>query len=99
MVSGSPSATPLAEPKLDVMSLRTMPCSTSTFGPFVPSAGYGPPVSCGIRVQPPVAVAGEPRVVPAGAAVVVVDPPLPVEPPDPQPTRRGPRRRRTASGP
>src|SRR5215207_5657781 len=43
-----PSATPDADPKLLVMSLRTMPDSVSTFGPFDPSPGYGPPVSSGI---------------------------------------------------
>ncbi len=36
------------EPKLDVMSLRTIPSSVSTFTPLVPSPGYGPPVSSGI---------------------------------------------------
>ena len=39
MVSGTPLATPLAEPKLVVMSLRTMPLWVSAFGPFEPSPG------------------------------------------------------------
>ena len=43
-----PSVVVVDEPKLDVMSLRTMPSSLSTFTPFVPSPGYGPPVSSGI---------------------------------------------------
>jgi hypothetical protein len=47
-VSGTPVATPDAEPKDLVMSLRTMPDSVSTFGPLEPSPGYGPAVSCGI---------------------------------------------------
>ena len=38
-VAGTPSAMPLAEPKLDRMSLRTMPLSVSTFTPFEPSPG------------------------------------------------------------
>jgi hypothetical protein len=41
MVSGTPSALVVLEPKLDVMSLRTMPLSVST------SPGYGPAVSSG----------------------------------------------------
>ena len=51
IVSGTPSATPLAEPKLDVMSLRTMPLSVRTFGPFEPSPGNGPAVSSGISTH------------------------------------------------
>ncbi len=47
-VSGTPSATPDAEPKLEVMSLRTTPDSVSTLGPLEPSPGYGPAVSSGI---------------------------------------------------
>ena len=39
IVRGTPSAVPLAEPKLDVMSLRTTPLSVSTLGPFEPSPG------------------------------------------------------------
>ena len=39
MVSGTPSATPLAPPMLDRMSLRTIPDSESAFGPFEPSPG------------------------------------------------------------
>src|SRR3954471_13069842 len=48
MVSGTPVATPDAEPKLFVMSLRTMPLSVSTLTPLEPSPGYGPLVSSGI---------------------------------------------------
>ena len=47
MVSGMPSALVVLEPKLDVMSLRTMPLSVSTFAPLEPSPGYGPAVSSG----------------------------------------------------
>jgi hypothetical protein len=46
--SGTPVATPDAEPNDLVMSLRTMPDWVRTLGPFEPSPGYGPPVSCGI---------------------------------------------------
>ena len=48
IVIGTPSATPDAEPKLEVMSLRTMPLSVSTLTPLEPSPGYGPAVSSGI---------------------------------------------------
>ena len=52
---GTPVAVPLASPKLVRMSLRTIPLSVSTFGPFVPSPGNGPPVSSGIAVVAPAA--------------------------------------------
>ena len=39
MVRGTPSALPVAPPKLLVMSLRTTPLSASTSGPFEPSPG------------------------------------------------------------
>ena len=39
MARGTPSATPLADPKLDRMSLRTTPSSVSTLTPFDPSPG------------------------------------------------------------
>jgi len=39
MVSGTPSAVVVDEPKLERMSLRTMPESSSTLGPFEPSPG------------------------------------------------------------
>jgi hypothetical protein len=42
IVSGTPSAVPLADPKLDRMSLRTMPDWSSALGPLDPSPGYGP---------------------------------------------------------
>lgn len=47
-VSGTPSALPLAVPKLEVMSLRTTPLSFRTFTPLEPSPGYGPAVSPGM---------------------------------------------------
>ena len=51
IVSGTPAATPDAEPMLERMSLRTTPSSVRMLGPFVPSPGYGPPVSSGICEQ------------------------------------------------
>ncbi|SDY52861.1 hypothetical protein SAMN05661080_03760 [Modestobacter sp. DSM 44400] len=39
MVSGTPSAVVVELPKLERMSLRTMPLSVSTFGPLEPSPG------------------------------------------------------------
>jgi len=39
-----------ADPKLVVMSLRTMPVSVRTLTPLEPSPGYGPAVSSGISV-------------------------------------------------
>ena len=39
MVSGTPAALVVEEPKLDVMSLRTTPLSVSTLAPFEPSPG------------------------------------------------------------
>jgi hypothetical protein len=48
MPSGTPSAFVVLDPKLDVMSLRTMPLWVSTFAPLDPSPGYGPDVSSGI---------------------------------------------------
>ncbi len=50
---GTPSAVPLDSPKLERMSLRTIPLCSRTSGPFEPSPGYGPAVSSGIS---PVAV-------------------------------------------
>jgi hypothetical protein len=38
-INWTPSAVPLDDPKLERMSLRTMPDSVSTFGPFDPSPG------------------------------------------------------------
>jgi hypothetical protein len=84
MVSGTPAATPLAAPKLEVMSLRTMPLSVSTLGPFDPSAGNGPAVSAGMASS----VEVEPVVVDVAPPVA----PLPVVPlvavvPEAHPTR------------
>ena len=56
MVSGTPAAVVVDEPKLDRMSLRTMPESSSTLTPLDPSAGYGPPVSSGTSVRVPSAL-------------------------------------------
>src|SRR3954452_24342749 len=66
IVSGTPSAVPFAEPKLERMSLRTMPLWVNTLGPFEPSPGYGPAVSSGIS----------PTDALDAAAVVVVDEPV-----------------------
>src|SRR3982750_3348041 len=45
---GTPSAVPLISPKLDRMSLRTIPLCSSTSGPLEPSPGYGQAGSSGI---------------------------------------------------
>jgi hypothetical protein len=80
-VSGTPTATPFALPKLDVMSRRTTPAWVSTSGPFDPSPGYGPAVSSGIVEQ----VVDAPKVVDVADAPLVVavaaEPPPPVEQP------------------
>src|SRR5687767_9922852 len=47
---GAPS-TGASRPMLERMSLRTMPDSSSTSGPFEPSPGYGPAVSSGISSE------------------------------------------------
>jgi hypothetical protein len=51
IVSGTPCATVVDEPKLARMSLRTMPESSRTLTPLEPSPGYGPPVSSGTSVR------------------------------------------------
>src|SRR4051794_18826052 len=51
MVSGTPWATPLAPPKLERMSLRTIPLWDRALGPLDPSPGYGPAVSSGMTAQ------------------------------------------------
>src|SRR5215217_7696391 len=74
MVNGTPLATPDAEPKLDRMSLRTMPLWVRTSGPLDPSPGYGPAVSCGISVlqlAAPVAATAEAAPVAAFVAPAV----------------------------
>ena len=48
MVSGTPGATVVDEPKLERMSERTTPLSASRSGPLEPSPGNGPAVSSGI---------------------------------------------------
>jgi hypothetical protein len=76
IVNGTPAAVVADDPKLDRMSLRTMPESSSTFGPLEPSAGKGPPVSSGTSVSPEAAaVAPELDAAPvrAGAAVAPSD--------------------------
>ncbi|WP_232075588.1 hypothetical protein [Phytohabitans suffuscus] len=70
---------PLALPKLERMSERTMPLSSSTLGPFEPSPGYGPAVSSGIS---PVAVAAAPV---ADAAAEEAEDGAEVPPPPPAP--------------
>jgi len=52
MLSGTPSAFVVLDPKLEVMSRRTIPLWVSTFAPFEPSPGYGPDVSSGISPLP-----------------------------------------------
>jgi hypothetical protein len=47
MLSGTPSALVVLDPKLEVMSLRMMPLWFSTFAPLEPSPGNGPAVSSG----------------------------------------------------
>src|SRR3569623_2117197 len=61
MLAGTPSALPVAPPKLDVMSLSTMPDWVSTSGPLEPSPGNGPAGSSGTgwEVLPDAAVVGE----------------------------------------
>ncbi len=72
-MSGTPSATVVDEPKLERMSLRTMPESSSTFTPFEPSPGYGPPVSSGTSLTGPDAAAvGVGVAVALGVVVVAV---------------------------
>jgi hypothetical protein len=78
MVSGTPSAVVVDEPKLERMSLRTMPESSSTSGPFDPSAGKGPAVSSGTSERSP------PAADPPPVVEVAVLPPAP-EPPPPDP--------------
>jgi hypothetical protein len=78
LVSGTPSAVVVEDLKLERMSLRTIPESSSTLGPFDPSPGKGPAVSSGTSARSPPAdeeevVAPEPEPVP------------PAEPPDPDP--------------
>src|SRR5215204_1672754 len=70
MVSGTPCASPLAEPKLARMSLRTIPLWVKALGPLEPSPGNGPAVSSGIGVEVSVAAAVV-AVVPAAPAVAV----------------------------
>jgi hypothetical protein len=74
-VVGTPEATVVDVPKLDVMSLRTMPLSASAFGPFDPSPGNGPAVSSLIGVHVAVdAVSADAAVASVADAMVVVDP-------------------------
>src|SRR6476620_6061996 len=51
IVSGTPAAVVVEEPKLDRMSVRTTPLRVRMSGPFEPSPGNGPAVSSGITVQ------------------------------------------------
>ena len=59
-------------PKLDVMSLRTMPLSVSTFTPLLPSPGYGPAVSSGIAAHAVLVDAAVEATVAAVLSAVVV---------------------------
>jgi hypothetical protein len=87
-VIGTPSAVPDEPPKLERMSLRTMPLCSRTSGPLEPSPGYGPAVSSGIS---PVAV-----VVPADEDEDEEDAPAPqaASPTPTAPILRTPRIRR-----
>src|SRR5436190_597964 len=58
--------------KLERTSLRTTPVSGRTLGPFEPSPGYGPSVSCGMRAQVDVDVTGVVLVVVGVVDAVVV---------------------------
>src|SRR5919108_1683934 len=90
--SGTPSATPDAEPKLDRMSLRTTPSWLRTSGPFDPSPGYGPDVSSGM--------ASELSLLSLDAAASVSSPePHPASTASPAPPKRARARRRPNSGP
>ena len=95
IVYGTPSATPLALPKLDRMSLRTTPLSVSTSAPFEPSPGYGPAVSSGMMEHDVTVAVAAPVVVVAPAVVDVLDvleldAAVP-DPPLPQPAASAPR--------
>src|SRR5512141_3009586 len=68
IVVGTPSATVVLEPKLERMSLRTMPVSDSTSTPLDPSPGKGPAVSSGITCSAAAEVLG--AAVALGADVV-----------------------------
>src|SRR5215213_2028494 len=68
MLKGTPPALPLIPAKLDRMSDLTTPVDVSTVGPFEPSPGYGPSVSCGMRLH----VADEGGALVVGVVVVVV---------------------------
>ena len=87
-------------PKLERMSVRTMPLSVRTFGPLEPSPGNGPAVSSGtasVTVSPLLAavVAVVAPVVADAAVVVVVGPAVEAvedsELSSPHTTRRRPR--------
>src|SRR5215813_13638240 len=74
-VSGTPSAVVVELPKLDRMSVRTIPDSSSTSGPFEPSPGYGPAVSSGTSVRLPVDADGaDPDAEPGDAGAPDVEP-------------------------
>ena len=73
-VVGTPVAMVVDVPKLDVMSLRTMPLSVRTSGPFDPSPGYGPAVSSLIGVHDAVATVSAAAVLALVEATIAVDP-------------------------
>ncbi len=70
-----PAATVDDDPKLDRMSLRTMPSSLNTSIPFEPSPGNGPAVSSGIVEHEAAVAADEVEVDDVEPLVVVVAPP------------------------
>jgi hypothetical protein len=84
MARGTPSAVVVEEPKLERMSPRTTPESSSTLGPFEPSPGKGPPVSSGTSERSPPDETEPAVVVVAPEADVVAVEPCP-GPPDPPP--------------
>jgi len=94
IVSGTPVAMVVDEPKLERMSLRTTPLSASTSGPFDSSLWNGPAVSSGMTAQlaPTAAVpaalapAEAPAVAPLGPHPMIVNNPT-FRPAKPRPFR------------
>ena len=90
IASGTPAAVAEAEPKLEVMSLRTMPLSVSTLTPLEPSAGYGPPVSSGISAVVPAVASAAVVVEPEADELAVVAAESPYDVPQPTTVARPP---------
>ncbi|HEU4896598.1 MAG TPA: hypothetical protein VFX88_03375 [Actinomycetota bacterium] len=80
MVSGTPSAVVVEDPTLERMSLRTIPESSSTLGPFDPSPGNGPAVSSGTTARSPPPADEEEVVAPEPEPVAPAEPPAPDPP-------------------